>query len=67
MRYESASPRASLSGDIGELSLWAGQGVGLVHEVLPAGEIVRRVTAQAQEILDELAEGQRQVVRAASG
>ena len=65
VRYESASPRVGTTGDIGELSLWAGQGVGLIAEVLPAAEIVRRVDTQASEILSEL--GQRQVVRAASG
>ena len=40
-----------MTGDIDELSLWAGQGVGLVHEVLPAAEIVRRTVDDATRIL----------------
>jgi len=57
VRYSSMSPRTGTTGDVDALSLWAGQGVGLVHEVLPAGEIVRRVTAQAEAILGELSAG----------
>ena len=56
VRYSSISPRSGMTGDILDLSLWAGQGVGLVHEVLPAGEIVRRVTAQAEALLAGLPE-----------
>lgn len=54
VRYQSISVRDSVTGNVEDLSLWAGQGAGLVHEVLPAGEIVRRVTAQAEAILNEL-------------
>jgi nitronate monooxygenase len=51
VRYSSISPRDDLDGRIDELSLWAGQSVGLVHEVLPAAEIVRRTVAEAERIL----------------
>jgi nitronate monooxygenase len=51
VRYQSLSALASVSGDIEELSLWAGQGVALVHEVLPAAEIVRRTASEAERIL----------------
>lgn len=51
VRYSSVSPRATATGRIDELSLWAGQSVGLVHEVLPAAEIVRRTVADAERIL----------------
>jgi len=51
VRYTSISPRDTLDGRIEELSLWAGQSVGLVHEVLPAAEIVRRTVADAERIL----------------
>ena len=57
VRYSSISPREGTTGNVADLSLWAGQGAGLVHEVLPAGEIVRRVTAQAETILRELGSG----------
>ena len=52
LRYQSVSARNTATGDIEELSLWAGQSVGLVHEVLPAAEIVRRTVDGAKAILD---------------
>jgi nitronate monooxygenase/enoyl-[acyl-carrier protein] reductase II len=53
------SPRAGTTGRIDELSLWSGQSVGLVHEVLPAAEIVRRTVAEAETILAALGGGPR--------
>ena len=53
-RYASMSPSAGTNGRIDELSLWSGQSVGLVHEVLPAAEIVRRTVAEAETILAAL-------------
>lgn len=32
----------------------AGQGVGAIHEIVPAGELVHRFVADAQEVLDRL-------------
>jgi len=55
VRYQSISVRDSVSGNVADLSLWAGQGAALVHDVLPAGEIVRRVAAQAEAVLAGLA------------
>ena len=52
VRYTSISPRDTLDGRIEALSLWSGQSVGLVHDVLPATEIVRRTVAEAERILD---------------
>jgi nitronate monooxygenase len=52
LRYESASPAAEAEGNIEALSLWAGQSVGLIHDVEPAGAIVRRIAAEAIEALD---------------
>jgi len=54
-RYDSSSAKADLEGRIGELSLWAGQGVGLVHDVLPAAEIVRRTIEEAEHSIATLA------------
>lgn len=50
VRYASTSARDFLIGRIDELSLWCGQDVGLVREVLPAAEIVRRTVAEAEAI-----------------
>lgn len=50
-RYESSSARDGVTGDIEALPLWAGQSVGLVDDVLPAGEIVRRLAEGAAAAL----------------
>lgn len=54
-RYESVSPRIGTTGNVADLSLWAGQGVGLIHEVLPAAQIVHRTVSEAERILGRLA------------
>jgi nitronate monooxygenase len=52
LRYQSTSPRAELRGDIDALSLWAGQSVGLVHEILPVRDIVERIAVEAAAVLE---------------
>ena len=44
-------------GDLDEGMMPAGQGVEVVHEVLPAGEIVRRVVADAEAVLATIGSG----------
>jgi enoyl-[acyl-carrier protein] reductase II len=39
-RFLSYTPSRETSGDIESMALYAGQGVGLVREVQPAGDIV---------------------------
>lgn len=39
-------------GKMEEFIPWAGQTVGLVHEVLPAAEILRRIVSEAEEVLE---------------
>jgi len=41
-------------GDVVHGSVMAGQGAGLVHDIAPAGEIVRRTVAEAESILARL-------------
>lgn len=55
VRYSSVAARDSLVGRIDDLSLWCGQGVALVREILPAAEIVRRTVVEAEATLGELA------------
>ena len=55
VRYQSYTPGTDAEGDIDALSLWAGQSVGLVSEIKPAGDIVREIVAQAQSTLSKLA------------
>jgi NAD(P)H-dependent flavin oxidoreductase YrpB (nitropropane dioxygenase family) len=52
VRYGSDSPRLGATGDIEAMSMWAGQSVGLVHEVRPAGEIVRQLADEAAAALE---------------
>jgi len=51
VRYASATPTAEVTGAVEAMSLWAGQGVGQIHEVRLAGEIVRDVADAAQAAL----------------
>jgi NAD(P)H-dependent flavin oxidoreductase YrpB (nitropropane dioxygenase family) len=55
LRYRSYTPAADTEGDIDALPLWAGQVVGLVSRVQPAGEIVRTIAAEAGACLRRLA------------
>ncbi len=54
-RYASSDPERGMTGDLEALALYAGQGVGILREVLPAGEIVRRMAAEAERALAGLA------------
>jgi nitronate monooxygenase len=56
VRYSSALPLTSYEGDVEALSLWAGQSVGIVHDVAPAAEIVGRLVAECEAALGRLAE-----------
>ncbi len=44
-------PMATTSGQIEPLSLWAGQGVGLVRETAPAAEIVHELVTDAAAVI----------------
>ena len=59
VRYSSVSARATDEGRIDELSLWAGQSAGLVRDVLPAAEIVRRIVAEAEAVVGTERSGHR--------
>ncbi len=54
-RYSSAMPVAGITGDIEALSMWSGQGVGLLDRVQPAGEIVRQLVAETKAAVERLA------------
>lgn len=54
-RYESYTPTAGVKGNIEALAMWAGQGVGLVTHVQPAGEIVREIDEEALRVIQALA------------
>jgi NAD(P)H-dependent flavin oxidoreductase YrpB (nitropropane dioxygenase family) len=53
-RYSAILPTRDFVGDIEQACLTAGQSVGNIDEILPAGEIVRRMTSEAKTALDGL-------------
>ncbi|QEX16946.1 2-nitropropane dioxygenase [Hypericibacter terrae] len=50
-RYSDSGPAPGASGDIEATCLYAGQSAGLVHDVLPAGALVKRIVAEAEAAL----------------
>lgn len=50
-RYASFMMTPLFEGDVELGPLWAGESAALVDEILPAGEIVRRIAAQADDVL----------------
>jgi NAD(P)H-dependent flavin oxidoreductase YrpB (nitropropane dioxygenase family) len=55
VNYTVMCPTDYIDGDIGGMPFYAGQSCTLVHEVLPAGEIVRRIATEARDVIDRLA------------
>ena len=51
LRFMGFPPNRQASGDIDSMDLLAGQGVGLVIEIKPAGQIVRELVADARHII----------------
>ena len=49
------TPNAGDEGAVGEMAMYAGPAAGLVHEVLPAAEIVSRLAAEAEAAWTTLA------------
>ena len=52
-RFVSLPPNCDAGGDIDSMSLLAGQGVGLVREVKPAGEIVHELVEEGRQIISQ--------------
>ena len=50
-RYVAAMPTAAFEGDIDLAALWAGESAALVHDIRPAGDIVREIARDADAIL----------------
>jgi nitronate monooxygenase len=51
LRFMGFPPNSDASGDIDSMDLLAGQSVGLVREVKPAGQIVRELVDEARQII----------------
>lgn len=46
-------PNLTATGDIERMAMYAGQGVGLIKEILPAGEVVKRLVEGAQILIQQ--------------
>ena len=57
VRYRSYTPGPDAEGDIEAMSLWAGQSVGLVANLQPAGDIVRQIMDEAKSVVQRMANG----------
>ena len=53
-RYHCCTPAADVEGDIEAMSMWCGQGVGLVKKLQPAAEILNEIHDQGSSILKRL-------------
>jgi NAD(P)H-dependent flavin oxidoreductase YrpB (nitropropane dioxygenase family) len=51
LRFMGFPPNAEASGDIDAMDLLAGQGVGLIREIKPAGQIVHELIEEARQII----------------
>lgn len=43
-----AAPNAIVTGDVGSMIMYVGPGVGLITEIIPAGEVVQMLVAEAK-------------------
>lgn len=54
-RFAGPVPNATARGDVESMAMYAGQGVGLITQILPAGEVVRKLVMGAQHLICEQA------------
>jgi NAD(P)H-dependent flavin oxidoreductase YrpB (nitropropane dioxygenase family) len=54
-RFNSFPAIPEMAGDLDELAMPAGEGVGLIHEVEPAALVMEQMMAEAEEIVTGLA------------
>ncbi|XP_009604521.1 uncharacterized protein [Nicotiana tomentosiformis] len=52
-RFAGTVPNASTTGDIESMAMYAGQSIGLIKEILPAGEVIKRIVERAQRLIDQ--------------
>lgn len=54
LRYSDTIPTDATSGEVEALPLYAGQSAGLVHDVVPATQLVKRLAEDAVRALSSL-------------
>lgn len=52
-RFAGTVPNKNATGDIESMAMYGGQGVGLIKEILPAGEVVKRLVEGAQLLIQQ--------------
>ncbi|KAL9272793.1 putative nitronate monooxygenase [Drosera capensis] len=52
-RFAGTVPNKTAEGEIESMVMYAGQGVGLIREILPAAEVVKRLVEGAQLLIEE--------------
>jgi enoyl-[acyl-carrier protein] reductase II len=50
-KFAAILPTPQTSGDFEEMCLAAGESAGLVHEIKPAGQIVREIMEEAERVI----------------
>ncbi|WOL08721.1 hypothetical protein Cni_G17474 [Canna indica] len=50
-RFAGTVPNATTTGNLDCMVMYAGEGVGLIKEILPAGEVVKKLVEEAQDII----------------
>ncbi|XP_042495347.1 (3aS,4S,5R,7aS)-5-hydroxy-7a-methyl-1-oxo-octahydro-1H-indene-4-carboxyl-CoA dehydrogenase [Macadamia integrifolia] len=51
-------PNATTTGDIESMAMYAGEGVGLIKEIIPAGQVVKRLVEGAQLLIQQKFHGE---------
>ncbi|KAK1385948.1 NMO domain-containing protein [Heracleum sosnowskyi] len=57
-RFAGTVPNVTTTGDIESMVMYAGQGVGLIKEILPAGEVIPRIVKAAQSLIHQQLENE---------
>ncbi|TVU05460.1 hypothetical protein EJB05_48625 [Eragrostis curvula] len=52
-RFAGTVPNATTTGDIASMAMYAGQGVGLITEIMPASEVVKKLVDEAKHVMRE--------------
>lgn len=52
-RFAGTVPNATTTGDIESMVMYAGQGVGLIKEIIPASQVIERLVKGAQVLIQK--------------
>lgn len=52
-RFAGTVPNPTTTGDIESMAMYAGQGIGLIKEILPAGEVIERIVEGAKRLINQ--------------